>query len=117
VNRRGRAHAEVPGIFHRVISRLEPQKECMIIHDKMEAIQKAIAQMEEDEMILAFYDEKDKLTRVLTECNATAVETIEWPAARISNPVPLAETTPGLLHLAMDFHKKRRVLNPPLLKI
>jgi cyanophycin synthetase len=78
VNRRGRAPGEIPGIFRQVIFNLEPRRECQIILDEMEAIETALSQMQDDEMIFAFFDERDKLTRVLADFNACAVDTIDW---------------------------------------
>src|SRR3954469_18957639 len=74
---RGRRRGEVPHLLCEAISRHAPARECRTVTDETTALRTAIDTMQDNEVVVLFYEDLDTLTRVLHERRATAATRVE----------------------------------------
>jgi len=113
INRRGRAPGETPNLFASVIREFAPDKECTIVLDEIEAMKTALSAMEDDEMIFAFYDEREPVIEMLLANGAVSVESIRWPQpAKPAHRPTLLEKTQDVLQSARELTIPRQPFTP-----
>jgi cyanophycin synthetase len=77
---RGRAKGEVPALLLEAVKSEAPDCEVSVIPDEAEALRAAIREMDEDEVVVVFYEKLEKVTKVLKEFQAASIPAIEAPA-------------------------------------
>jgi cyanophycin synthetase len=73
VNLRGRAPGEIADLLCGAIKRVAPEKECEIIRDEIEAFSKAIKEMKENEVIVVFYRQLQRILEILGQNQALPI--------------------------------------------
>jgi cyanophycin synthetase len=76
-DRRGRAPGEIPMLLCETISSENPEKICEIVTDEAEAFAKAIREMDEDEVIVIFYDKLSAILEILEQNQAIPVSSFD----------------------------------------
>jgi cyanophycin synthetase len=82
---RGRAKGEVAGLLCQAIKEEAPDSECSVVLNEGEAIQYAIRNMTEGEIVVVFYDKIEPIRELLKQQDAEAVTTIwgpDWSLSR-----------------------------------
>jgi len=70
---RGRAEGEVAGLLAQAIKEVEPDKECRIIRDECQALEAAISELQDGELIIVFYEKLSPVLEVLRRYEAVSV--------------------------------------------
>ncbi|HLM62145.1 MAG TPA: cyanophycin synthetase, partial [Pyrinomonadaceae bacterium] len=73
IDRRGREPGEIPMLLCETISSENPEKICEIVADETEAFAKAIREIEEDEVIVIFYDKLSPILKILEQNQAVPI--------------------------------------------
>jgi len=81
---RGRQKGEVAGLLCKAVHDEVPGTECMTVLDEVEAFSKELEQMEDNQIIVVFYDKLDPVLNVLKQHDAVPVETLEKAEAQTS---------------------------------
>jgi cyanophycin synthetase len=74
---RGRAEGEVARLLCKTVNDESPDTECHIVLDELEALRSEIEGMQEEQIIVVFYDELEPVMKLLEEVGATPVSTID----------------------------------------
>ena len=67
---RGRQKGEVPRMLHDAIRKASPGRECYVVPDTCQALDRALLDMMEDELIVVFYDTLEPLLEILQRYEA-----------------------------------------------
>ncbi|MCX7571972.1 cyanophycin synthetase [Tumebacillus sp. DT12] len=70
---RGRHKGEVADLLHHAIRRVDPKKECRVIHNECEALETALREIEDGELIVVFYEKLAPVLDVLKRHDAVSV--------------------------------------------
>jgi cyanophycin synthetase len=70
---RGRVKGEVAGLLYEAIKEVSPQKECRIIYDECEALEAALQELQEGELVVVFYEKLAPVLEVLKRHEAVSV--------------------------------------------
>ena len=70
---RGRASGEVANLLQRAIKQVAPEKECRVIHNECAALEAAIQELEDGELIVVFYEKLNPVLDVLKRYEAVSV--------------------------------------------
>lgn len=68
---RGRKTGEITTLLKATITEQKPDLDCQIILDSRMALQKALYDLKENELVVCFYDELEELEDILKEANAS----------------------------------------------
>jgi cyanophycin synthetase len=77
VNRRGREPGEMAKLLCEAIKRENPDKNCEIVLDEIEAFSKAIKEIAENEVIVIFYRQLAKILEILKQNEALPISSFE----------------------------------------
>lgn len=75
---RGRAPEEVAALICNAVGREAPERDCRAIADQCAALEAAVAEMQEGEPIILFYDELPPVLDLLQRLGAAPVERPDW---------------------------------------
>jgi cyanophycin synthetase len=81
---RGRARGEVPALLLKAIKDEAPERKASIISDEAEALRTAIMEMSEHEVVVVFYENLERVMKVLEEFDAVSIQAIEAPVMEVS---------------------------------
>jgi cyanophycin synthetase len=76
-NLRGRKTAEIPTMLKEIVSEVAPWKKFAIILDEATAVKSAIESMEENELIIVFYDAKIDIHKIVRDHGGYDTDTLE----------------------------------------
>jgi len=71
---RGRQPGEVPALLERTVRQVAPGRPCEIIPDELEALQRALETALPGEVVAVFYEDRERIERLLAQWDATPVE-------------------------------------------
>jgi cyanophycin synthetase len=74
---RGREKGEVAKLLCRAVNDESPETECHIVLDEITALRAEIADLQDGQVIVVFYDELEPVMKLLEDVGATPVSTIE----------------------------------------
>jgi cyanophycin synthetase len=77
VDLREREPGEIPRLICQAVKEANPDCPCEIIPDELEAVNKAIGEMRENELIVIFYDRLSEILEILEKNRAVAVSSFE----------------------------------------
>lgn len=70
---RGRFRGEIAGLLEQEIKRAAPDKECRIIHNECDALEAALQELEDGELVIVFYEKLGPVLDVLKRHEAVSV--------------------------------------------
>ncbi|HEU4965416.1 MAG TPA: cyanophycin synthetase [Bacilli bacterium] len=73
VDLRGRTRGEIAGLLERSIKGVAPDKECRVIHNECEALEAALQELEDGELVIVFYEKLSPVLDVLKRHDAVSV--------------------------------------------
>ncbi len=73
---RGRKPGEIAELIFKTMKETENQLDCQIVLDELQAIEKAVEEMEENEIITLFYDDPQSLKNCLEKMNAIPISSL-----------------------------------------
>ncbi|ARU60976.1 cyanophycin synthetase [Tumebacillus avium] len=76
---RGRARGEIAGLLKRAIETETPDKECRVIHNECDALEAALQELEDGELIVVFYEKLSPILDVLKRHEAVSVSHMALP--------------------------------------
>jgi cyanophycin synthetase len=77
IDTRGRAAGEIPLLLCQAINSENPEKSCEIVTDEAEAFSKAIREMEQDEVVVIFYDKLSSILEILEQNQAVPISSFD----------------------------------------
>src|SRR4051812_37929581 len=87
---RGRERGEVAAALRQGIKQSHPELETKVVLDEAESLRTAITEMQKGEMVVFFYDDREKAIRILEEHGARPAEDPEEIWRRVATGEPLA---------------------------
>ncbi|MFD2170705.1 cyanophycin synthetase [Tumebacillus lipolyticus] len=79
VDLRGRARGEVAKLLKTAIVEVSPDKECRVIHNECDALEAALKELQEGELIVVFYEKLPPILEVLKRHDAVSVSHMALP--------------------------------------
>ncbi|ASS77016.1 cyanophycin synthetase [Tumebacillus algifaecis] len=76
---RGRAQGEIAGLLKLAIEQVTPEKECRVIHNECDALEAALQELVEGELIVVFYEKLSPILEVLRRHEAVSVSHMALP--------------------------------------
>ncbi|MGE3974829.1 MAG: cyanophycin synthetase [Bdellovibrionales bacterium] len=80
---RGRKPSEIPLLLKSIVNKVDPKKPFKIVLDEEKAVETAIQEMQDDELIIVFFDEKEKMQKILKKYQAVATESFNIPTPHV----------------------------------
>ncbi|MGZ4122278.1 MAG: Mur ligase family protein, partial [Tumebacillaceae bacterium] len=85
IDLRGRKPGEIAGLLKEAIREVSPDKECRIIRNECEALEVALNELEDGELVVVFYEKLSPILDVLKRHDAVSVSHISLSNQRYAN--------------------------------
>jgi cyanophycin synthetase len=83
---RGRRSGEVPGMMEKFLREVRPHVDCEIIEDQVDALETALEEIQDNEVIVVFYDELEPVMRVLRQFDPEPADSLPPPDLKEVRP-------------------------------
>jgi cyanophycin synthetase len=95
-DRRGREKGEVAGMLCTAINAIDPDQACRVVLDERQAIEETVADLEEGEIVVWFYESHDKAQEILQAIGTEPACDGDLAPTRLKTPTPTTASDASL---------------------